>query len=147
VFLGGAAVALALVHRAGAPPVVVHVTMEDYRFVLSRQHVPVGTVRFVVVNRGATVHDFAIGRARTRLLGPGQQQALVVHFPRAARMPYRCTVAGHAALGMKGTLVVGKPKPAPPPGSTATTPRSRHLSAGRPDPTVRRRDARRDQGH
>jgi glucose/arabinose dehydrogenase len=122
VFLAGAAAALALAHRAGAPPVRVHVTMEDYRFVLSRQHVPAGTVRFVVVDRGATVHDFAIGKARTRLLGPGQQQALVVRFSKAARMPYRCTVAGHAALGMKGTLVVGKPKPAPPPGSTATTP-------------------------
>ena len=122
VFLGGAAAALALVHRSSAPPVVVRVTMEDYRFVLSRQRVPAGTVRFVVVNRGATVHDFAIGRARTRLLKPGQQQALVVHFAKSARVPYRCTVAGHAALGMKGTLVVGTPKPAPPPGSTATTP-------------------------
>ncbi len=122
VFLLGAAAALALVHRAGAVPVVVHVRMEDYRFVLSRQEVPAGRVRFVVVNRGATIHDFAIGRVRTRLLKPGQQQTLVARFSKAARVPYRCTVAGHAALGMKGTLVVGKPKPAPPPGSTATTP-------------------------
>ncbi len=122
VFVLGAASALALVHRASAAPVVVHVTMEDYRFVLSRQKVAAGTIRFVVVNRGATVHDFAIGRVKTRLLKPGEQQTIAVRFPKSARVPYRCTVAGHAALGMKGTLVVGKPKPAPPPGSTATTP-------------------------
>ncbi len=120
-FLLGGAAALALVHRASAPPVTVQVTMRDFRFVLSRDHVPVGAVRFVVVNRGATVHDFAIESAKTRLLSPGQQQTLVVRFSKPARAAYRCTVAGHAALGMKGTLVVGKPKPAPP-GSTATMP-------------------------
>ena len=62
-FLTGAAAAFALTDRGGAKPkpapVVVHVTMRDFRFVLSRQRVPAGTVRFVVVNRGATVHDFA----------------------------------------------------------------------------------------
>ena len=117
-FVLGAATALALVRRASAPPVVVRVTMEDFRFVLSRQRVPTGRVRFEVVNRGATSHDFAIGRVKTRLLKPGERQTLVVRLAKAARMAYRCTVAGHAALGMKGTLVVGKPKPAPP----STTP-------------------------
>src|SRR5438132_7863898 len=114
-FVLGAATALALVRRASAAPVAVRVTMEDFRFVLSRQRVPTGSVRFEVVNRGATLHDFAIGRVKTRLLKPGERQTLVVRVARAARMAYRCTVAGHAALGMKGTLVVGKPKPAPPP--------------------------------
>src|SRR5207253_5328218 len=98
------------------------VTMRDFRFVLSRQSVPVGTVRFVVVNRGLAFHDFAIGGAKTRLLKPGQQTTLVVRFRKAARLMYRCTVAGHAALGMKGTLVVGKPKPAPPPSTSPPSP-------------------------
>jgi glucose/arabinose dehydrogenase len=110
----GAAVAYAIARPAASPPTLVRVTMKDYRFVLSRRTVPAGRVRFVVVNRGATIHDFAVGRSRTRLLKPGQQQALVIRFVRAGRLAYRCTVPGHAALGMKGMLVVGKPKPAPP---------------------------------
>jgi glucose/arabinose dehydrogenase len=120
--LGGAA-ALALVGRGeAAAPVTVRVTMLDFRFVLSRRQVPAGTVRFVVTNRGSTFHDFAIGRARTRLLRHGERQTIVVRFARAARVAYRCTVPGHAALGMKGTLVVGKPAAAPPPPPT-TVPR------------------------
>jgi glucose/arabinose dehydrogenase len=119
--LGGAA-ALALGRGAGAAPVTVRVTMRDFRFVLSRQQVPVGAVRFVVVNRGATFHDFAIGSAKTRLLKPGQQQTIVVRFPKPGRVPYRCTVAGHAALGMKGVLVVGRPKLPPPAPPTTTAP-------------------------
>ena len=116
-FLAGAAAAFALSRRGHAPVVVVHVTMRDYRFTLSRQQVPVGTVRFVVVNRGGTVHDFAIARSKdkTRFLQPGQQQTITVTFRKAARLEYLCTVGGHAKLGMKGTLVVGKPKGAPPP--------------------------------
>ncbi len=121
-FLTGAAAAFALTDRGGAKPkpapVVVHVTMRDFRFVLSRQRVPVGTVRFVVVNRGATVHDFAIGHARTGFLKPGKQQTILARFTKATRAAYRCTIAGHAALGMKGTLVVGTPKPTPKPPTT-----------------------------
>src|SRR6478672_12877247 len=109
-FLAGVAAALAFGRREGAAPVVVRVTMVDYHFTLSRLRVPVGTVKFVVVNRGATVHDFAVGHAKTRLLQPGKQQTIVVHFTKAGRLAYRCTVGGHAKLGMKGTLVVGHPK-------------------------------------
>ena len=121
VLVAGAAAAFAVAHRESAARVVVHVTMEDFRFVLSRRRVPVGSVRFVVVNRGATVHDFAVAQHRTRLLQPGQRQTIDVRFAKAGRIPYLCTVGGHAALGMKGTLVVGTPKPAPPPTATTTT--------------------------
>ena len=63
VLLGGAA-ALALARRGeAATPVTVRVTALDYRFVLTRRRVPAGSVRFVVTNRGAIDHDFAIGRA------------------------------------------------------------------------------------
>ena len=120
-FLAGVAAALAFGRREGAAPVVVRVTMVDYHFTLSRLRVPVGTVKFVVVNRGATVHDFAVGHAKTRLLQPGKQQTVVVRFARAGRFAYKCTVGGHAKLGMKGTLVVGKPKPPPTTTSTTTT--------------------------
>jgi glucose/arabinose dehydrogenase len=118
-FLAGVGAALGLARQAAGAPVVVRVTMEDYHFVLSRQRVPVGPVRFVVVNRGATVHDFAIGRARTRFLPPAGKQTILVRFTKAGRYAYSCTVGGHAKLGMKGTLVVGSPKP--PTTTTAAT--------------------------
>ena len=76
VFLAGVAAALGVARIAVAAPVVVRVTMADYHFTLSRQRVPVGSVRFVVVNRGATVHDFAIGHAKTRLLQPEAKQTI-----------------------------------------------------------------------
>jgi glucose/arabinose dehydrogenase len=78
--------------------------------------VPAGRVRFTVVNRGAVAHDFAIGGRRTPLLQPGRSTVLVLGFPRAGRFAYRCTLPGHATLGMKGTLTVGKP-----PANTTTT--------------------------
>ena len=89
--------------------------MFDYRDVLSRTSVPVGTVRFVVVNRGAAPHDFAIGGRRTRMLKRGERQTIVVRFKRAGSYTYVCTVPGHAHLGMKGVLRVGTAKPKPPP--------------------------------
>jgi glucose/arabinose dehydrogenase len=120
-FLAGVAAAFALTRREAAAPVVVHVKMEDFRFVLSRQRVPAGAVHFVVVNRGAVFHDFAIGKVKTRLLKPGQQQTIVVRFAKSGRIAYRCTVAGHAKLGMKGTLLVGTATPSPPPPTTTPT--------------------------
>ncbi len=116
----GAGGALALARQGTPKPTTVNVTMVDFGFKLSRQRVPVGQVRFLVVNRGAMQHDFAIGRARTLQLNPGQHATLLVHFGRAARVAYRCTVLGHAALGMKGTLIVGAPKQPPPSTATAT---------------------------
>ena len=89
-------------------PVVVRVAMRDYHFVLSRAKVPVGEVKFELVNRGATAHDFLIAGHRSRILQPGQQQAMTVTFKRASRQLYVCTIPGHAALGMKGVLDVGR---------------------------------------
>jgi glucose/arabinose dehydrogenase len=110
-------VLVALPSSASAAPVAATVTvrMLDYRDVLSRTSVPLGNVRFVVVNRGAAPHDFAIGGKRTRMLKRGERQTLVVRFKRAGNYTYVCTVPGHAHLGMKGILRVGKPKPKPQP--------------------------------
>jgi len=89
---------------------VVRVVARDFSFTLSRQTVPIGRVRFVVVNRGAVGHDFAlVGGRKTAILKPGGSATLEVTFTRAGRYAYRCTVPGHAALGMKGVLTVGRP--------------------------------------
>lgn len=78
----------------------------ELRFTLSKKTVPVGAVTFKVANRGATQHDFKIAGKKTRLLSAGQSAMLNVTFNRAGRYPYLCTVPGHAAGGMKGTLTV-----------------------------------------
>lgn len=93
----------------------VRVTLTEYRVQLSRSVVPRGRVVFQVVNRGSIAHDFtfvAPGRG-TRVLRPGQQQAFTVTFTRNGLHRFRSSITGHAALGMQGTLRVGKGK-APP---------------------------------
>ncbi len=118
--------------RSAKSPTAVRVIARDFSFSLSRKTVPAGRVRFTVVNRGRTAHDFWIAGKKTPLLRPGRSAVLVVALTRPGSYPYRCTVPGHAALGMKGALrVVGKPaaQPAtttaqtapPPPPVTPTT--------------------------
>jgi glucose/arabinose dehydrogenase len=96
----------------------VRVDARDFSFKLSRRSVPAGsTVRFVVRNRGQTRHDFVVKGRRTRQLRPGGTQTMTVKFPRKGSYRFLCSVSGHARLGMKGTLSVGKaaaPKPPPP---------------------------------
>lgn len=105
-----------------APTTTVHVVATEFRFALSRKSASVGTVRFVVVNRGATVHNFAIAGKATPLLKTGKQATLTIRFKKAGSFPYRCTVPGHAHAGMQGTFRVGKPaKRSPPPTTTTAT--------------------------
>jgi glucose/arabinose dehydrogenase len=110
----------------------VRVTAREFSFALTRKTVPVGKVRFVVRNAGAIGHDFAIAGRKTRILAPTQTATLVVRFRKGGSFPYRCSVPGHAAVGMKGVLVVGKrrrsrgsgspkPPPSPPPAPTGVT--------------------------
>ena len=95
------------------------VTLVDFRIRLSRTVVQPGRVVFQVANRGRVVHDIEFpGRGGSRQLRPGQGQRITLTFPKAGAYRYLCAVPGHAALGMEGTLRVGKapppPKPAPP---------------------------------
>jgi glucose/arabinose dehydrogenase len=122
-----AAVALAGAASSGSRAVVtVRVDARDFSFTLSRRSVPAGTtVRFVVRNRGSTVHDFAIAGKRTRLLGRGRSQTISLRFNRRGRFRFVCTVPGHARLGMRGRFAVGRPAPpatppAPPPPVTVS---------------------------
>jgi uncharacterized cupredoxin-like copper-binding protein len=78
----------------------------EFKFKVSRASVARGTVVFKVVNGGALPHDFKIAGKKTKLLAPGKSQTLRVVFRKAKRYPYLCTVTGHAAAGMKGTIRV-----------------------------------------
>jgi len=65
-----------------------------------------GKVIFEVKNVGKLMHDFKIAGKKTALLQPGTTAKLIVTFKTKGKYPYKCTVPGHAAAGMKGVFVV-----------------------------------------
>ena len=66
---------------------------------------PSGETVFTVSNRGKVAHDFWIADLSTPLISPGESTTLTVTLA-PGTSTYLCTVAGHAAAGMKGTLKV-----------------------------------------
>jgi uncharacterized cupredoxin-like copper-binding protein len=84
----------------------VKVTASDFKFVLSTKTAKRGVVTFTVTNVGKLKHDFEISGRKTKLLSHGQSATLRVTFLRKGAYPYKCTVPGHAALGMKGVFTI-----------------------------------------
>ena len=84
--------------RASAAVVRVSVTSSGCS--LSRTQVPLGSVRFVIVNHGASLDGFVVAGAQTRLLRPGRTATLTVQFAKAGSYRYRCTT------GVRGRLTV-----------------------------------------
>ena len=83
----------------------VTVTMKEFKFTLSKTSVPHGTVTFKLVNKGSLGHDFKIAGKKSKLIGKGKSGTFTVTLSKGSK-PYLCTVPGHAAAGMKGTLKV-----------------------------------------
>jgi uncharacterized cupredoxin-like copper-binding protein len=84
----------------------VKVTASELKFVLSAKTAKRGVVIFRVTNVGTLKHDFEIKGRKTRLLAHGQSARLRVVFLRRGHYPYKCTVPGHAAAGMKGVFTI-----------------------------------------
>jgi uncharacterized cupredoxin-like copper-binding protein len=116
--LAGAAAILALAivplaaaraHPAKAPSVTkaqsVTVTLKEFKFIFSAKAVHPGVVTFHLVNAGHVAHDLRIAGKTSPMLLPGKKAVLVVTLKKG-KYPYLCTVPGHAAAGMKGTLTV-----------------------------------------
>ena len=82
----------------------------EFRYTLSTLTVPTGTVTFRVVNRGAIAHDFKIAGKKTPSLARGKTATLKATFTKPGRYAFLCTLPGHAAAGMKGTLTVKGPQ-------------------------------------
>jgi uncharacterized cupredoxin-like copper-binding protein len=84
----------------------VKVTAKEFKFTLSAKTAKRGVVVFKVTNVGAIKHDFEIKGRKTKLLSHGKSDTLRVTFLRKGRYPYKCTVTGHAAAGMKGVFTI-----------------------------------------
>jgi uncharacterized cupredoxin-like copper-binding protein len=84
----------------------VNVAASEFKFVLSKKTAHRGVVVFKVKNVGKINHDFQIKGRKTKLLSPGQSATLRVTFLRKGSYPYKCTVPGHAAAGMKGVFKI-----------------------------------------
>jgi plastocyanin len=114
-----AAPGIAQAARAGsahASVATITVKGSEFKFVLSKKVAPTGIVTFKFTNTGKLPHDFKINKVVTPEIGPGKSSTIKVAFRKAGSYPYICTVPGHAAAGMKGTLkVTGKPYTGPAP--------------------------------
>lgn len=77
----------------------------EFKFVFSKTSLVAGSVFFSVTNKGKLEHDFKIAGKKTVKLKPGSKTNLTVVL-KAGKAAYLCTLPGHAAGGMKGTLTV-----------------------------------------
>lgn len=89
--------------RSHATGKAITVTATEFHFKLSASSAPHGSVTFTVVNKGKLGHDFKIDGKKTPVIAPGKSAKLTVTI-KAGKNAYLCTVAGHAAAGMKGTF-------------------------------------------
>jgi uncharacterized cupredoxin-like copper-binding protein len=64
-------------------------------------------VIFKITNKGKIAHDFKINGKKTPQIQPGKTATLKVVFKKKGKFAFLCTLPGHAANGMKGTLSVG----------------------------------------
>jgi uncharacterized cupredoxin-like copper-binding protein len=87
-----------------ATATTIHVTATDnFKFTLSKKKAPHGKTIFKVTNKGRLRHDFAIAGKKTKMLAHNQTATLTVTLKKG-KHPYKCTVPGHAAAGMKGVF-------------------------------------------
>jgi uncharacterized cupredoxin-like copper-binding protein len=77
----------------------------EFRFTLSKKTIVRGVTTFRVTNKGKLSHDFKIAGKKTPTLLAGKTATLKLTLKKG-KLPYLCTLPGHAAAGMKGTLTV-----------------------------------------
>lgn len=82
----------------------VRVTAFDLGFRLSTKRAKHGRVTFIVKNTGNLKHDFWIAGKKTPLLAHNKSATLTVTI-KTGKNPYKCTVPGHAAGGMRGNFI------------------------------------------
>ncbi len=80
-------------------------TPTEFHFTLSKKSVAKGSVTFKITNKGKLAHDFKIAGKKSPMVQPGKSTTLKVTL-KSGKLKYQCTVPGHAAAGMRGTLTV-----------------------------------------
>lgn len=115
VLIAGVAFAAAMPAQAAAPLARVQVVALEFNYRLSRVRVPAGPVKIELANFGQDEHDLTlrkIGTTRVYQLPsalPGERQTGTLRLkPGLYRL--KCTLADHAARGMRAELRV-KPRP------------------------------------
>jgi uncharacterized cupredoxin-like copper-binding protein len=85
----------------------VTVVSQDIFFEPKELTIPADTdVTFILPNEGVTLHDFSIDELGIAVaIAPGETQEVVINAP-AGTYEYYCSVPGHKAAGMVGTLTV-----------------------------------------
>ena len=100
---------------APTPPARVQVAAQEFRFVLSRSTIKAGPAIVELVNYGEDAHDLLLKRVggthtyRTPIVQAGEHYDLSFRSLAVGKYVLTCGVANHAALGMRGVLVV-KPR-------------------------------------
>ena len=77
----------------------------ELKITISKKTIAKGATTFKVTNKGALSHDFKIVGKKTVMLKKGKTATLRATLKKG-RYAFLCTVPGHAAAGMKGTLTV-----------------------------------------
>jgi uncharacterized cupredoxin-like copper-binding protein len=77
----------------------------EFKITVSKKTIAKGVTTFKVTNKGAISHDFKIAGKKTVMLKTGKAATLKATL-KAGKYAFLCTVPGHAAAGMKGTLTV-----------------------------------------
>ena len=77
----------------------------EFKITLSKKTIAKGVTTFKVTNKGGLSHDFKIAGKKTPSLKTGKAATLKATL-KPRKYAYLCTLPGHAAAGMKGTLTV-----------------------------------------
>ncbi len=77
----------------------------EFKITLSKKTIVKGVTTFKVTNKGGISHDFKIAGKKTVSLKTGKAATLKATLKKG-KYPFLCTLPGHAAAGMKGTLTV-----------------------------------------
>ena len=77
----------------------------ELKITISKKTIAKGATTFKVTNKGALSHDFKIAGKKTVMLKKGKTATLRATLKKG-KYAFLCTVPGHAAAGMKGTLTV-----------------------------------------
>jgi plastocyanin len=107
--LAGAAFAGVVAHAGPSRTAAIQVTEREYKISLSLTEFHAGPTVFQIRNTGKLRHAFAIAgnglKARTKSIAPHKSATLSVTLKKGSYAVW-CPMPGHAAKGMKATIVI-----------------------------------------